>query len=70
MRSLTIMRLFVAVVTASVTAGLIWVYTVPPPSLKLSAEGVPHFSPPVTDPATGLPIPLDRLVRHYKGATP
>lgn len=70
MRSLTIMRLFVAAVTASTLAGLAWVYAVPPPSLKLSRDGVPHFSPPVTVPATAQPVALERLVRHYKGEAP
>ena len=49
----------------------VWqVYGHPPASLKLTRDGVPHFTPPVIDPATGQPIPVETLVRHYKGATP
>ncbi|MEZ5616248.1 MAG: hypothetical protein R3E35_13675 [Rhodocyclaceae bacterium] len=61
------MRLFIAVSVAAVLGGLTYVYVKPPQSMKLTRDGVPHLSPPVAHPATGEAIPLDALVRHYKG---
>lgn len=61
------MRLFIAVSVAAVLGGLTFVYVKPPQSMKLTRDGVPHLSPPVAHPATGEAIPLDVLVRHYKG---
>lgn len=62
-----LMRLFVAASAIAVVAGLAFVYVKPPEGLRLTREGVPHLSPPVTNPATGEAIPLDRLVQHFKG---
>jgi len=61
------MRLFVAASAIAVVAGLAFVYVKPPEGLRVTREGVPLLSPPVTNPATGKAIPLDRLVRHFKG---
>ncbi len=62
-----LMRLFVAASAIAVFAGLAFVYVKPPEGLRVTREGVPHLSPPVTNPATGEAIPLDRLVQHFKG---
>lgn len=62
-----LMRLFVAASAIAVVAGLAFVYAKPPEGLRVTREGVPHLSPPVTNPATGEAIPLDRLVQHFKG---
>lgn len=50
--------------------GLWQVYVHPPATMKVTRDGVPHFTPPVIDPATGKPIPVEVLVRHYKGVRP
>lgn len=62
-----LMRLFVVLSAAAVAAGLAWVYAVPPQSLRVTRDGVPHLAPPVAHPVTGEAIPLERLVQHYKG---
>jgi hypothetical protein len=62
-----LMRLFVAASAIAVVGGLAFVYVKPPEGLRVTREGVPHLSPPVTNPATGEAIPLDRLVQHFKG---
>lgn len=62
-----LMRLFVAASAIAVVAGLAFVYVKPPEGLRVTREGVPHLSPPVTNPTTGEAIPLDRLVQHFKG---
>ena len=67
MRGRLLMRLFVAASAIAVVAGLAFVYVKPPEGLRVTREGVPHLSPPVTNPATGEAIPLDRLVQHFKG---
>lgn len=61
-----LMRLFVAASAVAVVAGLAFVYVKPPEGLRVTREGVPMLSPPVTNPVTGEAIPLDRLVRHFK----
>jgi hypothetical protein len=62
-----LMRLFIAVSVAAVLGGLTFVYVKPPESMKLTRDGVPLLSPPVVHPATGEAIPLEVLVKHYKG---
>lgn len=62
-----LMRAFVAVSTVVVIVGLAWVYVVPPESMRVTRDGVPHLSPPVANPAGGEAIPLETLVRHFKG---
>lgn len=61
---LMIWSLLVAVVGFG---GLIWVAVQQPESLRTSRAGVPLHMPEVIHPETGEPIPVDRLVRHYKG---
>ncbi len=61
------MRLFIAASIVAVVGGLGYVYVKPPEGMRVTREGVPYLSPPVTNPATGEAIPLERLVQHYKG---
>ena len=67
MAARVLMRLVIAVSVFAVLVGLIFVYLKPPPSMKLTRDGVPHLSPPVAHPVTGEAISLERLVQHYKG---
>jgi hypothetical protein len=46
---------------------LVYVYAFPPESMRVSRNGVPHFTPPITNPNTGEPMDLDELIRHYRG---
>lgn len=62
-----LMRFFIAASVVAVLGGLTFVYVWPPEGMRVSRDGVPHFSPPVTHPVTGEAIPLERLVQHYKG---
>jgi hypothetical protein len=55
-------------ISIAVSAWGVWqVYAHPPASMKVTRDGVPYFTPPVIDPATGKPVPVEVLVRHYKG---
>lgn len=62
-----LMRAFVALSSLVSLAGLVYAYALPPESLRLTRDGVPHHAPPVAHPATGEPLPLEALVRHFKG---
>jgi hypothetical protein len=62
-----LMRLFIAASVIAVVGGLGYVYVKPPEGMRVTREGVPHLSPPVAHPATGEAIPLEVLVKHYKG---
>lgn len=62
-----LMRFFIAASVVAVLGGLTFVYVWPPEGMRVSRDGVPHLSPPVTHPVTGEAIPLERLVQHYKG---
>ncbi|MEW6133685.1 MAG: hypothetical protein AB1591_11065 [Pseudomonadota bacterium] len=65
-----LMRAYLLASVAVCGWGLWQVYSNPPASLKLTRDGVPHFTPPVIDPVTGQTIPVETLVRHYKGVRP
>ncbi len=62
-----LMRVYLGLSVAVCAWGLWRVYAHPPASMKVTRDGVPYFTPPVIDPTTGKPIPVDVLVRHYKG---
>jgi len=47
--------------------GLVYVYAVPPVSMKSDRNGVPHFTPQVINPETGEAIDMGDLVKHYRG---
>ena len=46
---------------------LVYVYSVPLKSMQTNRDGAPHFSPEVIHPETNESIPLDRLIRHFRG---
>lgn len=65
-----LMRLFVAIAAVTSIGGHLWMTLAPPPGLKATKDGVPYFTPPVIHPVSGEPIPVETLVRHYKGERP
>ena len=67
MKQLYLIRVFVAVVCTLCIATLFYVFIVPMPSMYISRDGIPHFTPNVIDPVTGGTISIKRLVQHYKG---
>ncbi len=62
-----LMRLFVIIASVVSIGGYFWMVFAPPAGLKVTRDGVPYFAPPVLHPITGEAIPLETLVRHYKG---
>lgn len=62
-----LMRSFVAFVTTLSVGILIYVYAFPPPGMRVTRDGVPHFAPKVINPETKEPVDLNRLSRHYQG---
>ncbi|MCL6555719.1 MAG: hypothetical protein K6T56_05075 [Burkholderiales bacterium] len=65
-----LMRVYLALSLAVCAWGVWKVYAHPPASMKVTKDGVPYFTPPVIDPITGKPLPVETLVRHYKGVRP
>jgi hypothetical protein len=62
-----LMRTFVVLSAIISIGGYLWMTLAPPPGLKATSDGVPYFTPPVVHPVSGEAIPLETLVRHYKG---
>ena len=60
-------QVYVAMVSLISIAALIYVYAVPPQSMRKSRDGVPHFMPQVKHPETGKPLDLGDVIRHYLG---
>jgi len=48
-------------------ATLFYVFIVPMPSMHISRDGIPHFTPNVIDPISGETIQIKKLVQHFKG---
>ncbi|MFZ3040790.1 MAG: hypothetical protein WA108_03195 [Thiobacillus sp.] len=67
MTSKLLMHFLVALSAIVVVAGLAYVYVKPPDSMRVDRDGVPYFTPPVANPMTGEAIPVERLVKHYRG---
>lgn len=63
-----LMRTFVVLSAIVSIGGYLWMTLAPPPGLMATRDGVPYFTPPVVHPVSGEAIPLETLVRHYKGA--
>jgi len=61
------MRFLVALSAIASIGGLLWMTFAPPPGMKATADGVPYFTPPVVHPVSGDAVPMETLVRHYKG---
>ncbi|OHC67189.1 MAG: hypothetical protein A3H93_09955 [Rhodocyclales bacterium RIFCSPLOWO2_02_FULL_63_24] len=62
-----LLRFLVALSAIASIVGLLWMSFAPPPGMKATADGVPYLTPPVIHPVTGQPLPVETLVRHYKG---
>ena len=62
-----LMRTFVGLVSLFSICCLIYVYTIPIKSMKVTRDGVPYFTPPVIHPENGNPITVGDLVQHFKG---
>jgi len=67
MPKVNLTRLYVYVISLVCAASLVYVYAMPPESLRKSRDGIPFFTPPVAHPDTGEPLDLGDLVRHFKG---
>jgi hypothetical protein len=64
------MRIFVGLVMLASFAALAYIFAAQPSSMRVSRDGVPHFTPPTIHPETGETIAIDRLIRHFKGVKP
>lgn len=62
-----IIRFYSVLVGIISIAALVYVYAFPPESMRVSRNGVPHFTPSVINPETGEAMDLNDLVRHYRG---
>ena len=62
-----LLRFLVALSVLASIVGFLWMTFAPPPGMKATADGVPYLTPPVIHPVTGQPLPVETLVRHYKG---
>lgn len=62
-----LLRLLIALSAIASIGGILWMTFAPPPGMKVTKDGVPYFTPPVSHPISGEVIPVDTLVRHYKG---
>ncbi len=60
-------QLYVAIVSLVCVVALCYIYLFPPASLRVTREGVPHFTPRVAHPETGEPLDAGELVRHFRG---
>lgn len=60
---LAILSLLITLMTVACFAYIVWQQ---PQSLRVKSNGVPFFSADVIHPDTGEPIPIDRLVEHFK----
>lgn len=67
MISKLLMQFLVALSAIIVIAGLAYVYVKPPQSMRANRDGVPYYTPPVVNPMTGEAIPVEQLVKHYRG---
>jgi hypothetical protein len=62
-----LLRILVGLSAIASVGGFLWMTFAPPPGLKATKDGVPYFTPPVVHPVSGEAIPVETLVRHYKG---
>jgi len=59
--------IYVVAIALISLGGLVFVYAVPPMSMKNDRNGIPHFTPQVVHPETGEAIDMGDLVKHYRG---
>lgn len=62
-----VMQIYAWGALAVTVIGLAAMLIAPPASTRLDRNGVPYFTPKVINPATGEPVAMDVLVRHYRG---
>jgi hypothetical protein len=62
-----VMHIYGWAALAVTVAGLAAMLIMPPASGRADRNGVPYFTPKVLNPATGEAVPMDVLVRHYRG---
>ena len=67
MKSRLMMHFLVVLSAIIVVAGLAYVYVKPPESMRVNRDGVPYYTPPAINPMTNAAIPVEQLVKHYKG---
>jgi len=67
MLKVNLTRFYVYTISLICVASLVYVYIMPPESLRVTRDGIPFFMPPVAHPETGEPLDLGELVRHFKG---
>lgn len=60
-------QLYLAVVAVVSLLTLVYTSFFDVPGMRVTADGVPHLSPPVLNPDTGEPVDLGVLVRHFQG---
>ncbi len=60
-------QIYVLTVAAVSVVALAYIYVVPPQSMRVSRDGVPHFTPRVEHPETGKALDMGELIRHYRG---
>ncbi len=60
-------QIYVLTVAAISVIALVYIYVFPPQSMRVSRDGVPHFTPWVEHPETGKPLDMGELIRHYRG---
>ncbi len=47
--------------------GIAAMLIMPPPSLRIDRDGVPHFTPLVENPETGAAVSVNDLIRNFRG---
>lgn len=62
-----ITRIYLSCVSLVSVLALVYIYAFPPPSMLKNRDGVPHFTPQVVHPETGVPLDVGELIRHYRG---
>jgi hypothetical protein len=61
------MHIYAFAALAVTVVGLAAMLIAPPGNTRVDRNGLPYFTPKVINPATGEPVPMDVLVRHYRG---
>ncbi|MEJ2625882.1 MAG: hypothetical protein P8Z80_15515 [Pseudolabrys sp.] len=61
------MHLYAGIALTVTVVGLAAMLIRPPHSTHVDRNGVAYYTPQVLDPATGKPVDLNVLIRHYRG---
>jgi len=62
-----LISLYSLLITFVCVIGLLYVYLIPPASMKTNRDGIAHFTPKVINPETGESIDMGDLIRHFRG---